>query len=496
MPGRLRLAVGVAIAIAANLLFVTETASADPLARTVARADAPRAELAMTSSSNVPGGGLIQRYSQRVGDLPVLGAEVVAIAASGETPMLVADSTVSGLEPRDRADAISSASAISAARAATGASSLRAPASAKLGIDPATGKLAWEVSLPSDEPLADLLVTVDAVDGSKLRSRDLLRHDSGTAAIFNPNPVTEQNGYSGLKDAKDKDSALLTSLRVPVTLERLTTSSGCLKGAYVDARLGKKGKRVCAPAADFTDLTRSDDEFEAVMAYFHIDRTRFYADSLGLSKPLRSKPQKVFADAISADNSSYSSFSHQLVLGTGGIDDGEDADVIVHEYGHSLQDQASPGSLQTREGATLGEGFGDYVAAMMSNLTTGGSPADTCIFDWDGIPYSPDGTCGRLANVKSDVETAERKCRKEIHCVGQVWSSMLFELRTAIGEDTSGTSVMDKVVLESNFLLTKKTSYKSAGKALLAADQLVYAGAHLPQIQAALTARKFCKATC
>ena len=104
------------------------------------------------------------------------------------------------------------------------------------------------------------------------------------------------------------------------------------------------------------------------MAYFHIDRTRAYADGLGLSKPLRGKPQRVLANAIPDDNSFYSSMTHELVLGTGGVDDGEDADVIVHEYGHSLQDQAAPGSLQKREGATMGEGFGDYLAAMMSTL--------------------------------------------------------------------------------------------------------------------------------
>ena len=55
---------------------------------------------------------------------------------------------------------------------------------------------------------------------------------------------------------------------------------------------------------------------------------------------------------------------------------------------------------------------------------------------------------------------------------------------------------MDRVVLEANFLNTKKTSYKDAGRALLASDQLLYAGAHAAQIQAALTARKFCGPVC
>ena len=304
-----------------------------------------------------------------------------------------------------------------------------------------------------------------------------------------------QGAYTGLRDRRDKDSPLLTSLRTTLPLERLEGAKGCLSGTYVEARLGRKGKKVCESSLDFTGVTRSNNRFEALMAYFHIDRTRAYADSLGLSKPLRSKPQRVLANAIPDDNSFYSSMTHELVLGTGGVDDGEDADVIVHEYGHSLQDQAAPSSLQKREGATMGEGFGDYVAAMMSALTTGGSPFDTCIFDWDGVSYSPTGTCGRVADRSYDVDKAEQKCRKEIHCVGEVWSSTLFALRSALGADTQGRSVMDRVALESNFMLTKKSNFADGARALLAADQLLYAGAHAPTIEAAMVQRKFCKSS-
>ena len=483
-----RFAVGVAIAIAASLSIVA-AASAGPLARVAERVDAPTAQLQAGRTLSVPGGGAIQRYSQRVGGLPVFGAEAVAVAPEGTPASIVSDSTVDGLDPADRSGAISPGEAIAAARAATGAERLRAPGSAQLGVDPGSGRLAYEVSLPSAQPLADLLVTVDARTGEKLRSRDLLHH--GAASIFNPNPVVTQGSYSGLKDKNDKHYALVDSLQVPVTLDRLTDPKGCLKGTYVEARVTKKGKKVCAPGADFTGLNRSDNEFEAVMAYFHIDRTRLYADSLGLSKPLRAKAQKVFANAIPDDNSFYSSMTHELVLGSGGVDDGEDADVIIHEYGHSLQDQASPKSLRTRQGATMGEGFGDYMAAAMSALITGGSPFDTCIFDWDGISYSPTGTCGRRADRGYDVKKAEKKCHKEIHCVGEVWSSALFELRTALGNDAGGQSIMDRVVLESNFLLTKKSNFKDGAKALIAADNLLYAGAHVAQIQATMQTRKF-----
>ena len=50
---------------------------------------------------------------------------------------------------------------------------------------------------------------------------------------------------------------------------------------------------------------------------------------------------------------------------------------------------------------------------------------------------------------------------------------------------------MDRVVLESNFLLTKKSNFKDGAKALIAADQLLYGGAHVAQIEATMRARKF-----
>jgi hypothetical protein len=497
MAGSARKVVAAASTLAAFLLAFTGTAGADPLARTVARADAPRSELSLMRSTSVPGGGVIQRYGQRVGGLPVFDAETVAVAVPSGGSELISDSTVDDVKAPDTSGAISEAAAIDRASAAIGIERLRSDPSAKLGVDRASGDLVWRVVLPAWSPVGDFEVTLDANTGERLRVRDLAQHVTGVANIFNPNPVVTQNGYPGLKDNKDKDSSKLTALRVPVTLERLTDTKGCLRGQYVDARLGQKGTKVCAAGSDFSDVTRSKSNFEAVMAYFHIDRQRFYADSLGLSQPLRSKPQKVYANAIPDDNSFYSTADHSLVLGTGGIDDGEDADVIAHEYGHSLQDQAAPGSLNTgRQGGTLAEGYGDYMAAAMSALTTGGSKWDACIFDWDGIPYSPTGTCGRTADTNKNVEKAEKQCAKEIHCVGEVYSSMLLDLRTALGNDADGHSIMDRVVLEANFMGSRKTNYRSTGKALLAADDMLYAGVHKPEIQAALTKRKFCGNTC
>jgi hypothetical protein len=183
-----------------------------------------------------------------------------------------------------------------------------------------------------------------------------------------------------------------------------------------------------------------------------------------------------------------------MTLGTGGVDDAEDADVIVHEYGHSLQDQAVKGFGRSIAAGSIGEGFGDYLAAAMSARVTGGSEFDACIFDWDGVSYSDSG-CGRRADKPVHLEKAERRCFDEIHCLGEVWSSALLDLRVALGTDLGGLTVMDRVVLESHFLLSPGTSFKAAARALIAADELLYAGAHVPAIEAEMIARKFCKSS-
>jgi hypothetical protein len=492
-----RLARAIGAMLAASLLVgATSAAAAERVSTRLDHARAPLAQLEPTGRVEVPGGGLIHRYVQRAGGLPVFGAGAVVADSPDAPPVLVTDSTVAGISPRPSSSAIGRSSAVSAARGAVGTRGLRAPSEARLGYDAKTGALAWEVSLPSRDPLGDYVVVVDATSARVLSSQDVLWRATGSAMIFNPNPVVQQgNSYAGLKDRNDKDSSLLTSLRVPVSLERITSAKGCLVGTYADARQGKKAKPVCRSSLDFTDLTRSDNAFEAVMAYFHIDRTRAYIDGLGLSEALRSKPQRVRVNAIPDDNSYFSSMTRSMTIGEGGVDDGEDGDVIVHEYGHSLQDQAVHGFGRSTAAGTIGEGFGDYNAAMMSALTTGNDfESSVCIFDWDGISYSNTG-CGRRADKGLDIKKAKRKCQFEIHCMGEVWSSALFKLRGELGNDVSGFAVMDRVVLESHFMYTPKINFRDAAKALVAADQLLYAGVHTGVIEAEMVARKLCPAS-
>jgi Zn-dependent metalloprotease len=48
------------------------------------------------------------------------------------------------------------------------------------------------------------------------------------------------------------------------------------------------------------------------------------------------------------------------------VDDAEDADVIVHEYGHAIQADQVPGFGAGGDAGGMGEGFGDYLAGTIS----------------------------------------------------------------------------------------------------------------------------------
>ena len=200
------------------------------------------------------------------------------------------------------------------------------------------------------------------------------------------------------------------------------------------------------------------------MAYFHIDRTRAYVDSLGLSESLRAKPQRVRANAIPADNSFYSSMTQSMTLGTAGSTTARTPTSSCTSTGIRSRTRRSRAFGRTIATGSMGEGFGDYLAAAMSALVTGGNPASTPASS-TGTPvsYSPTG-CGRRADRALTLKRAQRRCLLEIHCVGEAWSGLLYELRAALGADTQGQSVMDRVVLESHFMLGKRSSFRDGAR--------------------------------
>ncbi|MDX6587675.1 MAG: hypothetical protein QOI31_2148 [Solirubrobacterales bacterium] len=473
-------------------------------ARALDSAKAPESQLERTRTLPL-GDSTAARYEQTVGGLPVLGGAVVVLDGPASAPAVVTDSSTAGVEAPAAAE-ISAARAIGIARGATGASGNRAAPSANLAIDPAhANALVRRVVLASKRPLKDFEVTVDAASGKVLATRNLLKYATGSANLFTPNPIVTNGGYTGIgqgkrADHKDKDTAKLTSLRTPVTLENLDPGN-CLSGLYVSSRLGKgKGKEVCKPSRNWNAVTRADDRFEALMGYFHIDTIQTYMHSIGLTGPTDVHPGRIvsIANNLADDQSFYSTIDEKMHYGAGKVDDAEDGDVIVHEFGHAIQDNQVPGYGVGDQARAIGEGFGDFMSALNTFISPGVvdlDAAEYCIFDWDGTSgYGGPGVrpCGRLAtgvNAFGSTDTfedAKDTCKiggghLEVHCLGEVWAQGLINLLNDIPLE-SGVPPIAVDVLNSQFLYADNESLSEAVDHLIDADNTLYSGGHIAAI--------------
>ncbi len=501
--------VGVVIAAVALSAGLAGGASAEQgpqptLASALKSAKAPASQLERANTVAIDG-ATITRYQQEVGGVPVLGSSVAVIDGPSSSPTAMTDSTVASVDAPPTAE-VSKADAISAARAATGASGNRAAPTAELAVDPDhADALVQVVTLASKRPLQDFEVLVDAVSGEVLSKRAILKYATGTAKLYTPNPVVNNGGYSGIgtngaADHHDEDTQLLTDLRVPVTLDNLKPGK-CLKGKYVNSKLGSgSGRKVCKAGRHFNAVKRSQPKFEALMGYYHIDVITSYFHALGFTGTADVHPGAItsVANNLKADQSYYSPGDHMMHYGSGDVDDGEDGDVITHEYGHAVQDAQVEGFGTTDQAGGLGEGFGDFLSALNTEITPGlpnYDESEFCIFDWDGVGgYGGPGVrpCGRRAdgvnsggstNTYSDALTT---CslgggNLEVHCLGEVWSHGLIDLMKNIPFE-SGVPPIAKDVLSSQFAYSKGESFKNAVDDLVAADMALYGGTHVAAI--------------
>lgn len=404
------------------------------------------------------------RLAQTVAGVPVFGAEVSAHVTRDGRPLLV-QAEVEPVEGAATAATVSADEAAAAASAWVTDDERPAPVETKpprLVILPEgrRGRLAWRVDVRTESESAR--VFVDAGDGEVVRSDSLRVGGTGSGVVFDPNPVYSLRNGS-LKDSQDKDSAALaTALRV-VQLPRLD-GSGYLRGTWADAT--STSDPTYSAALNWSSITRSDPAFEQVMAYYHVDGVQARYQELGLTN-VNAERQNVDARAFSADQSLYDVFDDVIRLGTGGVDDAEDADIIRHEYGHATQFAQVEDFGLTDEGGAMGEGFGDFLAASFHE----NDPAfDPLVGGWDAVSYSS----ARPPYLRR-VDTGKRypdDFRGEQHADGEIWSQFLWDLKALIGSDEAL-----RVVLESHFLLTPGARFTQGANAVLLANEAVRGGA-------------------
>jgi Zn-dependent metalloprotease len=171
-------------------------------------------------------------------------------------------------------------------------------------------------------------------------------------------------------------------------------------------------------------------------------------------------------------------------FGTGGVDDAEDGEVVIHEYGHSVQDNQVPGFGATVEGGSMGEGFGDYLAGTV-NASLAGDFQLTCIAEWDATSYAA-GVPHCLRRLDSTKHFPEDRVG-EVHADGEMWSASLFQIRTALG-----AAKADTLILQAHFLLTSRANFADGSNALVtAAQNLGFTATEVNTVRTILQSRGF-----
>jgi zinc metalloprotease ZmpB len=292
---------------------------------------------------------------------------------------------------------------------------------------------------------------------------------NGVGSVFVSNPVPSL-GDESLTDQKDSDAAVHAAAYYEVTLRNLD-GSGYLRGDYADI-YSSTGNLAFSPTNRFR-YTRHADEFEQVMAYYWITEAQRYIHSLGFGETRRAidnRPQRVRINQYGVDNSFATDHpKNELRFGKGGVDDAEDAEVILHEYGHAIHFSQNF-SFASEEAGAISEGFADYWAVTVSDVVAQslGVPELEplpCVADWDSTSYTSDVPhC--LRRVDEDLHYPG-DLNGEVHHDGQIWSRALWDIRQALGNVEA-----DTIILQGSFDFPGTTMTDLANSTVGAAQQL------------------------
>lgn len=430
------------------------------------------------------------RFQQMIKDVPVFQSEIVIhFNKEGRITYTGAESLKKEVKEISTVPSFSSSEALKKAHKASNSKGDITHEESKLFVyvtDQGDTKLVYRVITNSFENPGDWETIIDAQTGEVISVKDVsFKHNdndhekktgkkskqvteitktalaTGSGYIFNPDPLSKmQVAYAGqYVDGSDATNASLDAARTLVTIPELELAAGVykLKGTYVEiAELEAPAKGLFTQASNQFLFNRNDDGFEAVNAYWHLDNNlRYINATLGiLCKPtqnggvLRFDPHGFNG----TDNSHYVGSTQILAFGEGGVDDAEDADVVLHELGHGIHHWLTNGSLSQVNG--LSEGCGDYWAQSYSRSLNQWQSSDAAyhwMFNWDG--HNP-FWAGRITNYTA---TYPGGLTGSIHTDGQIWASALMRIYNQIGREKT-----DRAFLEGLALTNSSTNQQNA----------------------------------
>ena len=264
-------------------------------------------------------------------------------------------------------------------------------------------------------------------------ARGRRHHRNGSVSSSNP---VQSLGDESLTDQKDADAAVPAAAYHTVPLTNLD-GSGYLRGDYATV-VSETGNPAYSPTNTFL-YTRSQDEFEQVMAYYWITEAQKYIQSLGFGTSTAPVEQRV------AGRSDQPVGPGQLVRdrppegraplrqGRRRRRRGRRGDPARVRPRHPRSARAS--SSAREEAGAISEGFGDYWAVDCLDIVAQRSAcpsASRCpaSMDWDATSYtSTVPHCLRRLDTEPALPATTSTARFTDD--GQIWSHALWDIRQA-----------------------------------------------------------------
>ncbi len=334
-------------------------------------------------------------------------------------------------------------------------------------------RLAYRVRTQMDNEYSAQEWLIDGETGAILHHQILAAFitqldTTGRGLVFIPDPLTKAGvTYGGsYVDNNDADVPVINQQRDTVILKNITFSNGVFKLEGPFVKITEFESPVIQPVTSNDGnfyFGRASSGFEDVNAYYHLDSMQRYIQSLGFNNLANFQILVDTHSNFGQDNSYYtSSPSPRIAFGEGGVDDAEDADVIVHEYGHALSESGSPGSNSGTQRQGQDEGIGDYIAASYSR---GIKPFNWFnIFNWDGHNTYWNGR-------KCNITAKYPNITGNFYNYGELWCTVLMQVWGIVGKETS-----DKVFFQHLYMNSANQTLRDAANLILDADTMLFGG--------------------
>jgi hypothetical protein len=294
-----------------------------------------------------------------------------------------------------------------------------------------------------------------------------------SAMVYLPNPIVARNANygGGYVDNNDKNTLELTNARDKVRVPLLFKNGKFIlsNGLITLTNLHDPMISVITPTDTFLNYTRDQSGFEDINVFYHLNNYSHYLKKIGFGNLL----DTILVDSHGAngdDNSFLDPGKKPLELeyGTGNVDDAEDGQVVVHEFGHSFSVIASPNTVKGNERIAMEEGQADYVCMSYSRSLSKNKPYD--VFSWDGHNQFWDGFNGKT--------TLKYKSRTGVKDVDRnIWSTALLCIH-----DKLRSTKCDSLVYSYYFLQSENATMPQMAKIILKIDSLLFNARELDKI--------------